>query len=42
MIQKLLKLDKQNGITKSEMIEIVTRLAFYFVWNKAYSTLNLI
>lgn len=33
---------KEHGITKDEMVEIVTQLAFYAGWPKAWSTFPLI
>lgn len=33
---------KKHGITKEEAVEIVTQLAFYAGWAKAWSTFNLI
>lgn len=33
---------KKHGITKQEVIEIVTQLAFYCGWPKAWSTFSLI
>jgi len=33
---------KKHGITKSETVEIVTHLAFYAGWPKAWSTFELI
>jgi len=33
---------KKNGITKEEIIEIVTQLAFYCGWPKAWSTFSII
>ena len=37
-----LALGKEHGITKEEAVEIVTQLAFYCGWPKAYSTFGLI
>ena len=37
-----LALGKENGITKEEAVEIVTQLAFYCGWPKAWSTFGLI
>ena len=37
-----LALGKENGITKEEAVEIVTQLAFYCGWPKAWSTFELI
>lgn len=36
-----LSIGKQNGITKEEMVEIITHLAFYTGWPKAWSAFNL-
>lgn len=36
-----LSIGKQNGITKAEMVEIITHLAFYTGWPKAWSAYNL-
>ena len=41
-LQSLLKLGKAHGITKQEAIEIVTQLAFYCGWPKAWSTFPMI
>ena len=35
-------LGKKHGITKEEVVEIVTQLAFYCGWPKAWSTFSLI
>lgn len=32
---------KQNGVTKAEIVEIITHLAFYVGWPKAWSAFNL-
>lgn len=32
---------KANGVTKEEMVEVVTHLAFYCGWPKAWSAFNL-
>ena len=37
-----LELGKKHGITKEEAVEIVTQLAFYCGWPKAWSTFPLI
>ena len=37
-----IKLGKDHGITKSEIIEVVTQLAFYAGWPKAWSTFPII
>ena len=33
---------KENGITKEEMVEIVTHLAFYAGWPKAWATFQIV
>ena len=35
-------LGKKHGITKKEIVEVVTQLAFYTGWPKAWSTFNLV
>lgn len=35
-----LQLAKTNGVTKEEISEIITHLAFYVGWPKAWSTFN--
>lgn len=35
-------LGKEHGITKEELVEIVTQLAFYAGWPKAWSAFSLI
>ncbi len=37
-----LQMGKEHGITKEEAVEIVTQLAFYCGWPKAWSTFPLI
>ena len=37
-----LVLGKEHGITKEEVVEIVTQLAFYVGWPKAWSTFELV
>ena len=32
---------KKNGITKDEMVELITHLAFYCGWPKAWSAFGL-
>lgn len=32
---------KENGVTKEEMVELITHLAFYTGWPKAWSAFNL-
>lgn len=36
-----LKLAKENGVTKDEIVELITHLAFYTGWPKAWSAFNL-
>lgn len=36
-----LNMAKQNGVTKEEIVELITHLAFYVGWPKAWSTFNL-
>lgn len=36
-----LSIGKQNGITQAEIVEIITHLAFYTGWPKAWSAFNL-
>ncbi|MHB9295914.1 putative 4-carboxymuconolactone decarboxylase [Pillotina sp. SPG140] len=36
-----LKLARENGITKAEIAELITQLAFYCGWPKAWSAFNL-
>ncbi|UUX33216.1 carboxymuconolactone decarboxylase family protein [Fundicoccus culcitae] len=36
-----LKMAKQNGVTKDEIVEIITHLAFYTGWPKAWSAFNM-
>lgn len=35
-----LEIGKKNGITRSEIAEIITHLAFYVGWPKAWSAFN--
>ncbi|MCO6527409.1 MAG: carboxymuconolactone decarboxylase family protein [Lactobacillus sp.] len=37
-----LKIAQNNGVTKEEMVEIITHLAFYCGWPKAWSTFDLV
>lgn len=37
-----IKIGKEHGITKEEIVEITTQLAFYTGWPKAWSTFPLI
>lgn len=32
---------KENGVTKEEMVELITHLAFYNGWPSAWSTFNI-
>ncbi|MFD1318004.1 carboxymuconolactone decarboxylase family protein [Loigolactobacillus zhaoyuanensis] len=36
-----MKIAKQNGVTKDEMVELITHLAFYAGWPKAWSAFSL-
>ena len=36
-----LEIAKANGVTKDEIVEIITHLAFYVGWPKAWSAFNL-
>lgn len=36
-----LKLAKENGVTKDEIVGLITHLAFYTGWPKAWSAFNL-
>lgn len=40
-LESHMKIAKQNGITKDEMVELITHLAFYSGWPKAWSAFNL-
>lgn len=35
-----IKIAKKNGVTKDEMVELITHLAFYAGWPKAWSAMN--
>jgi len=37
-----IKLGKEHGLTKEEVVEVVTQLAFYCGWPKAWSTFPMI
>lgn len=37
-----LKMAKANGVTKEEMVELITHLAFYAGWSKAWSAFGLV
>lgn len=36
-----LKIGRENGITQAEIAEVITHLAFYVGWPKAWSAFNL-
>ncbi|GAA5422493.1 Carboxymuconolactone decarboxylase family protein [Tetragenococcus halophilus subsp. halophilus] len=36
-----LNIAKQNGVTQEEIVEVITHLAFYTGWPKAWSAFNL-
>ncbi len=36
-----LNMAKQNGVTKGEIVEVITHLAFYTGWPKAWSAFSL-
>lgn len=36
-----MKIAKQNGVTKEEIVELITHLAFYTGWPKAWSAFSL-
>lgn len=36
-----LNIAKNNGVTKEEIVELITHLAFYMGWPKAWSAFNL-
>ncbi|MDR1537347.1 MAG: carboxymuconolactone decarboxylase family protein [Clostridiales bacterium] len=36
-----LKLARENGVTKTEVVEIITQLAFYCGWPKGWSAFNI-
>lgn len=36
-----LKIAKQNGVTKEEIVELITHLSFYTGWPKAWSAFSL-
>ncbi|MBZ2200093.1 MAG: carboxymuconolactone decarboxylase family protein [Lentilactobacillus hilgardii] len=36
-----MKMAKKNGVTKEEMVELITHLAFYAGWPKAWSAFGL-
>lgn len=36
-----MKLAKQNGVTKDEIVEVITQLVFYVGWPNAWSAFNI-
>lgn len=36
-----LRITKENGVTQAEIVELITHLAFYAGWPKAWSAFNL-
>jgi Uncharacterized homolog of gamma-carboxymuconolactone decarboxylase subunit len=40
-LESHMKLAKKNGVTKDEMVEMITQLAFYAGWPKAWSAFAL-
>jgi 4-carboxymuconolactone decarboxylase len=36
-----MKIAKENGVTKDEMVELITHLSFYASWPKAWSAFGL-
>lgn len=36
-----MKIAKENGVTKDEMVELITHLAFYTGWPKAWSAFTM-
>ena len=40
-LQYHLKTAKQNGVTKDEMVEMITQLGFYAGWPKAWAALRM-
>lgn len=36
-----MKIAQQNGVTKTEMVELITHLAFYAGWPKAWSAFGI-
>lgn len=39
-LQAHMKIAKQNGVTKDEMVALITHLAFYAGWPNAWSAFN--
>ncbi|MTV81548.1 carboxymuconolactone decarboxylase family protein [Secundilactobacillus folii] len=40
-LESHMKIAKQNGVTKDEMVELITHLAFYAGWPKAWSAFGI-
>ena len=40
-LESHLKIAKENGVTKEEIVELITHLAFYAGWPKAWSAFDL-
>lgn len=40
-LESHMKIAKKNGVTKDEMVELITHLAFYAGWPKAWSAFGL-
>ncbi len=40
-LESHMKIAKQNGVTKDEMVELITQLAFYTGWPKAWSAFGI-
>lgn len=40
-LESHLKIAKENGVTKTEIVELITHLAFYTGWPKAWSAFSL-
>lgn len=40
-VEDHLKIAKDNGVTKDEIVELITHVAFYAGWPKAWSAFNL-
>lgn len=40
-LESHMKIAKQNGVTKTEMVALITHLSFYAGWPKAWSAFGL-
>lgn len=40
-LESHMRIAKKNGVTKEEMVELITHLAFYAGWPKAWSAFDL-